>query len=452
MFYDDSHLRAFLEIADEEGLEMVGRIDGLRAVRVRVRDEARLRRALSRAPTPIAHGPNLYVRRPEPPEPPEGVSYSAFGSSGPDWLGVAADRSEWGAGITVAVLDTAVMPEHTHGNVEIIDLLNEPDGDAPARHGTAVASIIAGGEKVPGVAPGADLLAVRVMSDSGVGNTFTLAQGVIDAVDRGARVINISVGSVGDAPVLGQAIAHAQQHGAVVVAAAGNSGQDGILYPARYAGVLAVGAVDADGRQMYFSNRGDQLDLVAPGLGVTAAGIDGEAVAFSGTSAATPFVAGAVAGVWSESPELDGAEVAALLTRYADDAGAPGRDTRYGAGGLNVGRVLERNTPGLVDMVLARPHVEPHPVYDDELIVVLFGQNRGTEALERVSLTADVDGAPVDLAFYDVGVGAIVQHTVRLTRAGVGERTISIEQDLSVMGDEDRTPHNNRMISTLTLH
>jgi len=451
MFYDDTHLRAFLDIAAEEGLDVVGRIGALRAVRLRVRDESALRRALARSPSPISRGSNLYVRRPDPPEAPEGTTYSAFGDSGPAWLGAAGDRSQWGQGITVAVLDTAVVPEYAGGSVEVIDLLNEPAGDTPARHGTAVASIISGGEGVPGVAPGADLLAVRVMSDDGLGNTFTLAQGVMDAVDRGARVINMSVGSVGDASVLGQAVAYAQQQGAVIVAAAGNHGQDGILYPARYAGVLAVGAVDADGRQMYFSNRGERLDLVAPGLGVTAAGTDGEAIAFSGTSAATPFVAGAVAGIWSESPELNGAEVAQLLTRYADDGGAPGRDTRYGFGMLNVGRVLERHTPGLVDMVLARPHAEPHPVYDDELVLSLFGQNRGTESLARVVLTADVDGAPVDLTFYDVGVGEIVQHEMRLTRAGVGERTISIEQEVSVVGNEDRTPHNNRMLSVLSI-
>ncbi len=451
MFYDDTHLRAFLDIAREEGVDVVGRIGALRAVRIRVGDGAALRRALSRSPSPLARGPNFYVRRPDPPEPPEGVAYSAFGESGAAWLGVAADRSQWGQGMTVAVLDTAVTPEATRGTVTVVDLLGEPPGSEPPRHGTAVASIIAGGEGVPGVAPGADLLAVRVMSDSGVGNTFTLAQGVTDAVDRGARVINMSVGSGGDSPVLGQAVAYAQQQGAVIVAAAGNSGQDGILYPARYPGVLAVGAVDADGRQMYFSNRGERLDLVAPGLGVAAAGVDGEAIAFSGTSAATPFVAGAVAGVWSESPDLRGEEVAALLVQYADDAGAPGRDTRYGAGILNVGRVRERNTPGLVDMVLVRPHAEPHPLYGDELVLSLFGQNRGTERLQRVVLTANVDGAPVDVAFYDVGVGEIVRHDVRLTRAGVGERTITIEQEVGVAGDEDRSPQNNRMLSTLSL-
>jgi subtilisin family serine protease len=301
------------------------------------------------------------------------------------------------------------------------------------------------------VAPGADLLAVRVMGDDGTGDTFTLAQGVMDAVDRGAQVINMSIGAIGDSPVLGQAIAYAQQRGAVIVAAAGNSGTDGVLYPARYAGVLAVGAVDADGRQMYFSNRGERLDLMAPGLGVTAAGIDGESITFSGTSAAAPFVAGAVAGIWSESPGLSSSEVAALLVRYADDAGAPGRDARYGSGVLNVGRVLERNTPGLVDMVLARPHAEVHPVYKDELVLSLFGQNRGTEVLERVILTADVDGAPIDLTFYDVGVGDIVQHDMRLTSAGVGQRTITIEQEIDVVGVEDRTPLDNRMMSTLAI-
>ncbi|MDP6491062.1 MAG: S8 family serine peptidase [Kiritimatiellia bacterium] len=450
MFYDDTHLRAFLDIAAEEGVDIVGKIDSLRAVRVRLSDASALRRALTRSPAPIARGPNHFVRRPEPPaDPPEGVSYSPFGDGAAAWLGAAADRARWGEGITVAVLDTAVVPEATDGGVQVIDLVNEVTGDTPATHGTAVASIITGGDDVSGVAPAADILAVRVMSDNGVGNTFTLAQGVLDAVDRGARVINMSLGSRADAPVLGQAIAYAQQQGAVVVAAAGNNGREGVLYPARYAGVLSVGAVDADGRQMYFSNRGKQLDLVAPGLGVTAAGIDGEPIAFSGTSAATPIVAGALAGIWSESPELSGEEVSELIVRYADDAGAPGHDTRYGSGVLNVGRVLERDTPGIVDMVVARPCIKQHPIYDDELVVTLFAQNRGTETLDRVVLTANVDGAPIDLTFYDVAVGERVRHDYRLTSAGVGERAITIEQEVISRDREDRSPLDNRMISTL---
>jgi hypothetical protein len=428
VFYDEAHLDAFLKIAAEEGLTVVGQIRRLRAVRVRVGDEALLRRALARAPAPIAQRPNVYVRQPPPPTPPEGVTYRPFAGTAPDWMGANTDQADWGRGVKVAVLDS------------------------PASHGTAVASIIAGGGEVRGVAPGAELVAFPVLDASGVGDAFTLAQGVLEAVDGGARVLNISLGGAGDSPVLRDAIAYAQEQGAVVVAAAGNDGAAELLYPARYPGVLAVGAVDANGRQLYFSNRGDTLDVVAPGLGVEAASPEGEAVLFSGTSAAAPVVAGAIAGIWSESPELSAREVEALLVRYADDAGAPGRDDQYGAGVLNVGRVLERDTSGLVDMVLARPHVERHPVYADELTVTLFGQNRGTERLERVVLTADVDGAPVDLTFYDVEVGAIVQHDMRLTGAGIGERTIAIRQSLSIETAEDRTPYNNRMNSTLSLN
>ncbi len=107
MFYDDTHLRAFLDIAAVEGLDIVGRIDSLRAVRVRRSDESALRRALTRSPAPIARGPNHFVRQPDPPaDPPEGVIYSPFGDAAAAWLGAAADRARWGEGITVAVLDT----------------------------------------------------------------------------------------------------------------------------------------------------------------------------------------------------------------------------------------------------------------------------------------------------------------------------------------------------------
>ncbi|MBT3295685.1 MAG: S8 family serine peptidase [Verrucomicrobia bacterium] len=427
LFYDDNHLRAFLAIAAEEGVEVVSQIDRLRAVRVRVGDAARWRRVLARAPAPIAQRPNVYVRQLPPPTPPEGVTYRPFAGSAPTWMGANTAQADWGRGIKVAVLDS------------------------PAAHGTAVASIITGRGEVRGVAPGAELVALPVLDASGVGDAFALAQGVLDAVDQGARVLNISLGGAGESPVLRDAIAYAQRQGAVVVAAAGNDGANELLYPARYPGVLSVGAVDANGRQVYFSNRGAALDLVAPGLGVEAASPEGESMPFSGTSAAAPFVAGAIAGIWSDSPELSAREVEALLTRYADDAGAPGPDDTYGHGVINVGRVRERNTPGLVDMVLVRPHVARHPQYEDQLTLTLFGQNRGTERLARVVLTADVDGAPVDLTFYDVEVGATVEHEMRLTGAGIGERTIAIRQSLSVETAEDRTPQNNAMRSTLAL-
>lgn len=451
MFYTDAQLTAFLERAAAEGVEVIDRIGALRAVRVRVEDGGQLRRVLARSPVPIAHGDNFYVRRPPPPEPPEGVVYEAFGPAGAAWLG-AVERDGWGQGITVAVLDTAVWAGLGGDTRRIIDLVNAPSIGAPAQHGSAVASIIVGGNERPGVAPEVGLLAVRVMGDGGVGDTFTLARGVIEAVNGGARVINMSVGSRGDTPVLREAIAWARREGAVIVAAAGNDGADGVLYPARYPGVLAVGAVDAAGQYVYFSNRGAALDLVAPGVGVSAEGAGGEAVAFSGTSAAAPFVAGAVAGVWSQWPALDGAAVAGLLVRYADDAGAPGRDPHYGAGVLNLERVLERGTPGLRDMALVRPHVKPHPLYSDELVVSLYAQNRGTEPLRRVVFKATVDGAPVDRVFYNVGVGALVRHDTRLTRAGVGERTITIEQEVSLEDGADRTPQNNRMRLMLSIH
>ncbi|NQU38895.1 MAG: S8 family serine peptidase [Lentisphaerae bacterium] len=451
IFYDDAHLRAFLDSADAEGLDILARLSGLHAVRVRVGDEALLRRVLARVPTPVERGPNLFVRQPLPPVPPEGVTYRPFEDASAAWIGGGHLPSEWGKGIKVAVLDTGLQSDPSLAPGETLDLVGGAAGkDAPV-HGTAVASIIAGRGDLPGVAPGAELLAIRVMNDDGVGDAFTLAQGVMDAVDRGARVLNISIGAMGDAVVLRQAIAYAQQQGAVVVAAAGNNGQAGILYPARYPGVVAVGAVDADGQQLYFSNRGESLDLMAPGLGISVAGGAGATLSFSGTSAAAPFAAGAIAGLLSESPGLSAADAAALLSHYADDAGAPGHDDRYGAGLLNIGRVRERDTPGLMDMVLVSPHVERHALYRDELVLSLFGQNRGTEPLARVVFTATVDGAPVDLTFYDVGVGEIVRHDMRLTGAAMRDRLLSIEQTIAIEGGDDRTPENNEMRSTLSL-
>ena len=128
------------------------------------------------------------------------------------WLGVSDERQDWGRGVKVAVLDSGV--DRTHSNLagvamEEIDLVGS--GDSSKGHGTAVASIIAGNEGGQlGLAPAVSLLSIRVLNSAGEGDSFTVAEGIVQAVDRGAKVINLSLGGTGESKVLKNAVDYAQ--------------------------------------------------------------------------------------------------------------------------------------------------------------------------------------------------------------------------------------------------
>ncbi|MEN3943454.1 S8 family serine peptidase [Prosthecobacter sp. SYSU 5D2] len=252
-----------------------------------------------------------------------------FGTSGLEAIGAKGDRSEWGAGSKVAVLDTGVTdhPIFEKTRVTHIDLVN--DGETPNGHGTAMASLIAGQDAADGgVAPASQILDIRVADTNGESNTALVAEGIMRAVDEGARVINISLGTTGDSSVLRLAVEYAQERGVVVVAAAGNEQQANLAYPAGYEGVISVAAVDAAGNQAFFSNSGETLTLSAPGVGIVSAYSDNRMVVSSGTSQATALTSGVVSAMlgWGYSAQ----NISDTLIRNAQPTGAP--KTQVGAG------------------------------------------------------------------------------------------------------------------------
>ena len=186
------------------------------------------------------------------------------------------------------------------------------------------------------MAPGTSLLSIRVAGGDGVGDSFTVAQGIVQAVNQGAQIINLSMGSQGDSFILHEAVNYALGKGVLIIASTGNDAVEGVDYPARYEGVVAVTGVDASGRHLYFANRGAEVTLSAPGYEVNAAWTQNQVVLVTGTSAAAPFVAGAVAAVMSANPGMTAADALAVLVKASKDAGTPGRDKEYGYGFLNL--------------------------------------------------------------------------------------------------------------------
>ncbi|GHH48778.1 type VII secretion-associated serine protease mycosin [Streptomyces candidus] len=268
-------------------------------------------------------------------------------------------RTTKGAGITVAVLDTGVDDQHPdlRGNVltghDLVGFGAKRGNRSWARHGTAMASIIAGhghgpgrAEGVLGIAPEAKILPVRVILEGGDpardraresrGNA--LAQGIRWAVDHGADVINLSLGDDSESahPQAEEdaAVQYALSKGAVVVASAGNGGEKGdhVSYPAAYPGVIAVTAVNPAGTHASFSTRRWYATVAAPGVDVVIADPDRSYYEGWGTSAAAAFVSGAVALVRSAHPELPPAQVKRLLAKTARNAPSGGRDDSRGHG------------------------------------------------------------------------------------------------------------------------
>lgn len=252
-----------------------------------------------------------------------------------------------GTGVTVAVLDTGVDYVHPdlQGRVDrgrdFVDQDDDPmDGQG---HGTHVAGIVAGGADdnygIAGVAPNARILAVRVLDGTGQGNYSWVADGIVYAVAKGAKVINLSLGGTEQSELLESAINYAAARGVVVTCATGNEKAKSIGYPARYDSCTAVGATDPADAHAEFSNTGAGIDISAPGVQILSSTIGGGHEAWDGTSMASPVVAGQAALLASQG--LGRRAILASILGTAKDLGPAGADTTFGAGRIDIGAAVE---------------------------------------------------------------------------------------------------------------
>jgi hypothetical protein len=217
-----------------------------------------------------------------------------------------------------------------------------------AYHGTAVSSLIAGrannGIGGSGMSWGSKVLPIQVLDDNGDGDTISVALGIRYAVDQGVDIINMSLGTNSDDPLVSEQIDYATQNGVIVIAASGNDGCDCVSYPARYPSVIAVGATNISNGLAGFSSYGNNLDIVAPGVNLcsviwtnsTTTGLN--TCGLNGTSFSAPLVAGAVALLLSQNPTLTPAQVnnalASTATKLTPMGGA-NFTKYYGYGLLN---------------------------------------------------------------------------------------------------------------------
>ena len=349
----------------------------------------------------------------------------------------------------VAVLDTGVdgtHPDLDDALVPGVDLVSGGTGATdPQGHGTHVAGIIAAevgnGVGVEGLVAGARVMPVRVLGADGSGTTAVIAQGVVAAVDRGASVLNLSLGGPGDDPVLARAVRYATDHGVLVVAAMGNDGQSGspTSYPAAYPGVLAVAATDSGDVRGAFSSVGPHADVAAPGVAVPSTYPGGRYVGMSGTSMATPYAAATAAAVRGVAPGLTPAEVTDVLTGTALDLGAAGRDDLYGWGRVVPVAAVQRAaqlsqtpapTPEPTPEPTPTPTPTPEPTPEPEVqpavpaapasVSAVAGDARATVRWEAPPAVA---GAVV--TGYEVRLGA-TGRTDRVATTAAGARSLAV--------------------------
>ncbi len=253
-----------------------------------------------------------------------------------------------GDGVRVAVLDTGI--DYTHPDLEGnyrggYDFAND-DADPmdDNGHGTHCAGIIAAEMNdigIIGVAPKADLYAVKVLSSSGGGYISDVISGIEWAVDNDIQVISMSLGSNSNSYALQSACDAAYDAGIVLVGAAGNDGRysgygDTVDYPARYDSVIAVSAIGENDQRASWSSTGPAVELAAPGVGIYSTYPDGYR-SISGTSMACPHVAGVAALVLAAHPNLSNTEVRETLATTATDLGKP---AWYGNGIVNAAEAV----------------------------------------------------------------------------------------------------------------
>lgn len=409
-------LESFLKRAGDR-IRVMGRMDGLKALRVSFLDPADLANALDGTEE------QGFIYPAYTPNPSGGVVQDdavPLGNSLLAWLGLKSADLTLGVGVKIALLDTGVVPHPAFGaaieNVMIVAGAENFEGWNG--HGTATASLILGNSlSIPGAAPGAQLTSYRIADDNGTSDSWLMARAIMEAADAGAQIISISMGSYGDSSLLRDAVFYAQQKNAVVVASSGNDGYTQSAYPAGYPGVISAVAVDAENNHLLFSNQASNTALSAPGWGVNAAYPGDAIVSFNGTSASAPIIAGSIAAVMS-SNNLSASQAVAMIYQYTNETGAAGADPLTGAGAVNLGRILQSDSSNIQDAAVASHFIKP-PAEGSSASVQVNIQNQGTASLLNIPVIVTTPSGVTELTVPSLAPGAVKSFNLSLPNSAL---------------------------------
>ncbi|MFB6467161.1 S8 family peptidase [Cytobacillus sp. Hz8] len=252
--------------------------------------------------------------------------------------------------IKIAIVDTGVDLNHPDlkkrllKGYNVIKKNHNPADDNG--HGTHVAGIIASETNnqkgTAGVTWYNKIMPVKVMNKKGYGTSFDIAKGIVWATDHGANVINLSLGNYQPSAVLQEAVQYAYDKNVVLVSAAGNDHTSQPSYPSAFPEVLSVSAVTDDGNLADFSNFGDYIDVTAPGVSIPSTYFKNRYASLSGTSMASPHVAGLAGLILSVNPKLRNQQVMNIIETSAVDIGDKGTDDNFGHGLIDVKNALRK--------------------------------------------------------------------------------------------------------------
>ncbi|MEK7954011.1 S8 family peptidase [Luteolibacter soli] len=411
VFSSREAMERFLKAAQGKGISILGQIDKLNALHVGFLSQDQLAALLDGSEE---SGYIYPVTLPTPRT--DGVQDGAigFGNQLLAWLGISGDNSAYGTGVKVGILDTG----STLAGAKNYYLVDPPANAADWNgHGTAVADLIRQ------IAPSTELLSWRVANDEGTSNSFLLAQGILAAVDSGVDVINISMGSYGNSTLLRQAVEAAQKAGVIIYASTGNEGYDQVAFPAAYPGVVGVGAVDAAGNHLNFSNTGS-VTMSAPGLDLVTAWTGDQNIYFTGTSASSPIGVGVLAATMSSgSTRLTAQKAYKMVVDNLDESGAPGDDDYYGGGTVDVGRIFRSGQGGVTDAAIASNYVTTGA--NGQPVLQVTVENRGTATMVNAPVQVTVNGSTSSYIITTLPAGDIKTFTLPLSLANGGATIVS---------------------------
>lgn len=316
----------------------------------------------------LSHNPNVEYAEPDylahadmvPDDPAFSLQWGLENANDADIDASAAWETTTGSGVSVAILDSGISSTHPDVTGKVTDRTNFSDAvtdDDVYGHGTHVAGIVAAatgnGMGVAGVCPACTLMSVKVLNDGGSGAYSWIAKGITYAADNGAKVINMSLGGSQKSSTLESAVKYAWGKGVVVVAAAGNAGNQSKTYPGAYTDAIAVAATDNQDTKASFSEYGSWVDIAAPGVGIYSTWNDATSPSnpqpecqgatgcykyASGTSMATPMVSGVAGLIWSTGTYATPVDVRGRLEASADKI--PGTGTSWRAGRVNAANAV----------------------------------------------------------------------------------------------------------------
>ncbi len=289
-----------------------------------------------------------------------------------------------GENIKVAIMDSGIDTEHRDLNVTegFCSLAPHCSTGVPYDdnngHGTHVAGIIAAlanDTGLIGIAPNVDLYSIKVLNELGVGTTTSIVKGIEWAMEKQIDIMNLSITTTTDDPIIENALKVAYDKGILLVGAGGNKGTDPdnmVTYPAQYDSVIAVSAVNSDLTKYLQSSVGQQIEIAAPGANIFSSYpsewdyLDGKQDGYtllSGTSMAAPHVTGVLALLKERFPAMTNVEIRNLIGGMTKDLGEPARDSIFGKGLVQYPKlipgapeIVKQTNSGKIDLSLKTPN------------------------------------------------------------------------------------------------